>query len=123
MGLETLWRGYSHWTMGLCGGLSLMVVYQLDRLLPLHWIVQKATAGCLFVTLIEFLTGCVVNLWLDMRIWDYSGMQNNLFGQICLPFTGIWFFLCSGVFLLFAAIRVGRSLLSKVEPNGRANAQ
>ena len=31
--------------------------------------------------------------WLGLHIWDYSSLPFNLLGQICLPFTVLWFFL------------------------------
>ena len=26
-----------------------------------------------------------------MSVWDYSGVPQNVLGQICLPFSAIWF--------------------------------
>ena len=28
-----------------------------------------------------------------MDVWDYSNMPFNILGQICLPFTILWFFI------------------------------
>ena len=41
-------------------------------------------------TLAEFITGCVVNIWLKYDVWDYSDLPFNFMGQICLQFIGIW---------------------------------
>ncbi len=48
----------------------------------------------IFVLSCEFLTGLIVNKWLDMNIWDYSDLPFQLFGQICLPFAIIFSGLC-----------------------------
>ena len=50
----------------------------------------------LVVTGIEFVSGCIVNLWLGWNVWDYSHMPFNLLGQICLPFSLLWV-LVSGI--------------------------
>ena len=51
------------------------------------------------ITTFEFITGCIVNLWLKWNIWDYSGVFGNVLGQICLPFSLIWVLL-SGVAII-----------------------
>lgn len=40
------------------------------------------------------LVGVADNLILHWNVWDYTDMPLNLYGQICLPFTILWFFLC-----------------------------
>ena len=49
-----------------------------------------AVAGALIATAAEFVTGCVVNLWLGWGVWDYSALPGNLLGQICPQFTLLW---------------------------------
>ena len=34
--------------------------------------------------------GLVLNICLDMAVWDYSTLPGNLWGQICLPFSALW---------------------------------
>ena len=101
MTIELLWRGYSHWTMFLVGGLCFMLlglineVYTFD--MPL--IYQMVLGACL-VTLAEFLSGCIINLWLGWNVWDYSGLPFHVLGQICLPYTGLWFLLSGPAIIL-----------------------
>lgn len=54
---------------------------------------KQAGVGALFVTAIELVVGVPLNLMLGLHIWDYSSLPFNLLGQICLPFTVLWFFL------------------------------
>ena len=54
---------------------------------------KQCAIGAVIVTAIEFVSGCVINLWLKWDVWDYSDMPLNIMGQICLPFTILWFFL------------------------------
>ena len=87
--IELLWRGRTHWTMALAGGLSMVLLLMISRTslpLPLMWL-----AGALAITAVEFAIGCIVNRWLHLGVWDYSALPMNLLGQICLPFTAVWF--------------------------------
>lgn len=90
--LEILWRGYSHWTMIILGGVCFVLVGLLDEIQhkpPPIWL--QMLQGAIIVTVLEFITGCVLNLWLGLDVWDYSNVLFNVLGQICLPFTFLWF--------------------------------
>jgi len=91
--LEILWRGYTHWTMCMAGGICFSMIYALnDRA---HWpFIGKCAYGATFITLVEFQIGCVVNLMLGWDVWDYSFVRGNIMGQICPRFTFVWFLLC-----------------------------
>lgn len=92
--LETLFRGFTHWTMLITGGIVFIIlyyVYSKNENAPL-W--QKALVGALIITIIELAVGCIVNLWLGWNVWDYSAYPYNFLGQVCLTFTVLWFLLC-----------------------------
>lgn len=90
--LEILWRGYSHWTMFILGGVCFVLIGAINELIPweMPLIVQGWIGSLCIVTPLEFVTGCIVNLWLGWNVWDYSDMPLNLLGQICLPFCLLW---------------------------------
>ena len=91
---ELLFRGYSHWTMFLVGGICFVLIGAINELIPWEMpIWQQAIIGSVIVTVIEFMSGCIINIWLGWAVWDYSDMPCNLLGQICLPFTVVWFFI------------------------------
>ncbi len=92
--LETLFRGFTHWTMLITGGIVFTVLYHIYSKNENAPIWQKAIVGTFIITMIEFAVGCIVNLWLGWNVWDYSGFAYNVLGQICLAFTALWFFLC-----------------------------
>ena len=56
-------------------------------------------------TALEFITGCIVNLWLGWDVWDYSDMPGNLMGQICPQYTLLWAVLVLVAILLDDYIR------------------
>lgn len=89
--LELLWRGWTHWTMLICGGACFTLMYLIARL-PMgrgRQIVLSAAA----ITTAEFLTGLLVNLRFGLGVWDYSNMPYNLMGQICPRFCALWLLL------------------------------
>ncbi|MDR1674401.1 MAG: hypothetical protein LBR54_03005, partial [Oscillospiraceae bacterium] len=68
--LEIILRGFSHISMAVAGGISLLMMLEIDKLnigIPL-----KAILGGLFITCVEFSFGCLVNLWLGLSVWDYK---------------------------------------------------
>lgn len=87
VGIEMLWRGHSHPSMFILGGLCFVSIGLINELFP--WdlgIVWQALLGGTLVTCLEFITGVIVNIWLKLGVWDYSGLPLNILGQVCLPF-------------------------------------
>ena len=85
MSFEILWRGYTHWTMGILGGICFICLGLINELLSWETpLVLQMLIGSIIITVLEFITGCIVNLWLDWNIWDYSDLPYNLLGQISL---------------------------------------
>lgn len=89
--LELLWRGWTHWTMFVLGGLCFICLGLINEVIP--WTMplwQQVLIGACIITTLEFATGCIVNLWLGWEIWDYSGVPGNILGQICPQYFGLW---------------------------------
>ena len=91
--LELSWRGRTHPSMALCGGICLMFVYFLNDNLRGSSLLKQALISCIFITTVELICGFIVNICLGLGVWDYSMLGYNLLGQICLPFSIIWFLL------------------------------
>lgn len=116
-GLELLWRGYTHWSMGLTGGACLVGLYAIYKQKPQRPLALQALAGAGLITAAEFCVGCLVNRWLGWNVWDYSGWKIQLLGQICLVFSALWYLLCVGVFGVFRLLPRLRSLLLNGHPH------
>lgn len=86
--MEILWRGWTHWTMILCGGLCFTLMY-LISCLPMA-LLKKLVMCTAIITTVEFLTGCLVNLVLKWDVWDYSSVPGNILGQICPVYSLMW---------------------------------
>ena len=84
VGLELLWRGWSHSSMFLAGGSCFLLLGKV-RKAPLG---VRALAGTGIITGVELLAGLIANR--DYSVWDYRQMPGNFLGQICLPFSLLW---------------------------------
>ena len=91
--IEIAVRGWTHWSMAVCGGLCLVGIYHVNRLLRRHSILLRALCGAGIITAVEFAAGCILNLWLGLDIWDYRHYTLNLLGQICPYMSFGWFLL------------------------------
>lgn len=92
--LEIIFRGYTHWTMGVIGGFCFILLGLINEMLP--WstpLALQMLIGSIIITFIEFVSGCILNIWLKLNIWDYSNLPFNILGQICLPFSILWYFI------------------------------
>lgn len=99
--IELLWRGHTHWTMAVLGGVLFLLLGGLNEWLPWEMPLQiQCLIGAGMVTAAEFLTGLILNVWLDLDIWDYSGIPGNILGQICPQFTLAWMGLSLAAILL-----------------------
>lgn len=93
--IEVLWRGRTHWTMFVLGGICFVIMGLLnEHIFP--WklgLLQQCLISAAIITTFEFVTGCIVNLWMGWNVWDYSDVPFNILGQICLPFFLAWILL------------------------------
>lgn len=98
--IEILFRDYSHWTMFVLGGLCFLIIGGLNEFYSWElkfW--KQCGIGAIVITVLEFIFGVVLNIWLKLDIWDYSDLPFNILGQICIPFSLIWFIL-SGIAII-----------------------
>lgn len=95
--IEILWRRRTHYSMFFAGAVVLSTFYYINSnfSMPL-W--QKALIGMIIITVLEFVIGVVFNLLLKENVWNYSNMPLNILGQICVPFSAIWFVLSAVAF-------------------------
>ena len=88
--VEILWRGYTHPTMALAGGIGAVLLFRINRSLSRGALGLRLLASGAAITLIELIFGVIFNLGLGMEVWDYSDVPFDLLGQICLPYALLW---------------------------------
>ncbi len=92
--IEIAFRGYSHISMIICGGLCFILSGMINQVLGQEVsLISQMVISAIIITTVEFLTGVIVNIVMGLNVWDYSEMPYNVLGQICLPYSLIWFFL------------------------------
>lgn len=103
LAVELAWRGASHWTMFLAGGICLCVLQALavrPVCLPL-----AAGAGAAAVSGLEVCIGLACREVLHIVVWDYSAEWGNLAGLVCPRYCLYWFLLCGWVILVLRVAR------------------
>lgn len=103
--IEIMWRGNTHWTMVLLGGLCFLTLYKLFGYMSNYSLIEKCVLGAIVITTLEFVVGCIVNLVFHMNVWNYSRMPLNLSGQICILYSTLWGFLCIPINFIADKIR------------------
>lgn len=119
--IEILWRGYTHWSMVITGGLCLLVIYKVAAL-NLS-VILKAFICMLSVTIIELFVGIIINVIFELDVWDYSDLPFNFMGQICLRYSLFWLLLSIPAIFLCQKIRksfypAGGKVVISQEPSG-----
>ncbi len=105
MFIEVLWRGYTHWSMGIVGGICFTLIYSFENHIAKTNLFQRALISALTITFIEFFAGIIVNRIFNLNVWDYSTMKFNFMGQISLIYSILWYFLCIPSHLLSRILR------------------
>lgn len=107
--VELLWRGRTHWSMVIAGGICFVVFSILESHLGDKPLFLRVILASGFITLLELVFGIVFNILLGMGIWDYSKMPLNFLGQICPTFSLFW----AGLSL--AALPLARLINKKIK--------
>lgn len=74
--IELLWRGRSHGSMFLCGGLCTVLIGMLNEWAPGLPLTAQMLLGFLFNR--------------SYAVWDYRGLPHNFHGQICPQYFCGW---------------------------------
>ena len=93
--IEILARGFSHWTMFIVGGICFILIGIINEITPKMSLLKQMLLSAVIITVVEFIAGCILNIWLEMNIWDYTDEIGNIFGQVCPKHTCYWFLLSS----------------------------
>ena len=90
-----------------CGAIMMLVVSMPFQ----DKIVLVYIAGCVGATVLEFVTGVVMEALFKVRYWDYSDMKFNFKGHICLGSSLAWG-LCTVLMTRFLHVQIEKLLLA-----------
>ena len=115
--IEILFRGWSHWSMFvLTGFLGVFCVDSINNTLSFDcdYIVQILISTIL-CTIGEGISGIILNVWLQLNVWDYSKMTFGtfFFGQCNILFCFAWALIISVVIFYCDAYNY---YILKIEP-------
>lgn len=115
--IEILFRGWSHWSMFvLTGFLGVFCVDSINNVLSFDcdYIVQILISTIL-CTIGEGISGIILNIWLQLNVWDYSKMTFGtfFFGQCNVLFCFAWALIISVVIFYCDAYNY---YILKIEP-------
>lgn len=92
--IEIAYRGYSHFSMVIVGGLCFILIGSINEIsnkeIPL---LLQMLISVLIVDIVELISGIIINRILLLNVWDYSRLRFNFLGQISLNSSIAWFFL------------------------------
>ena len=103
VGLEYLWRGWSHYSMFLAGGACFLLLGKLNDIRPRLPLFLRGLAGAGIITAVELLAGLLFNR--NYQVWDYRHLPVNFRGQICLPFFLLWIPISLGAMWLYRKLQ------------------
>ena len=103
VGLEYLWRGWSHFSMFLAGGACFLLLGKLNGTRPRLPLLLRGLAGAGIITMVELLAGLLFNR--NYGVWDYRHLPANFQGQICLWFSLLWIPISLGAMWLYGTLQ------------------
>ncbi|MBQ8526541.1 MAG: hypothetical protein IJ460_07495 [Clostridia bacterium] len=104
--IEIIFRGYTHPSMFVLGGIMFAEIGLINEIFKRNTgLLFQGIAGAVIITVSEFISGLILNIWLGLNVWDYSGMPLNLLGQISLPYSVMWIFLAMGAVIVDDLLR------------------
>lgn len=98
--IELIWRRRTHYSMFFAGGISFSILVFIGAEMKTTPFLLKCLFGAAAITAVEFIFGYIFNIKYEMAVWNYSSIPFNILGQICLPFSALWFLLCAAVYRL-----------------------
>lgn len=106
--IETLWKGHlTHWSMFIVAGLAGVLIGGINEYIPWEmpfW--YQCGIGMIIATILEGISGLILNVWLKLNVWNYSNTPLNFFyKQCCVPFCVVWYVLAGLCILIDDYIR------------------
>lgn len=106
--IETIWKGHlTHWSMFVVAGIIGVLIGGINEYIPWEMpFFLQCGIGTVIATIIEGISGLILNVYLGLNIWDYSNVPFNFFyQQCCLPFCVAWFILSGACIIVDDYIR------------------
>ena len=103
--IEILWRGFTHPSMLLAGGICFLAMTEIANYFTGFSDLKKSILSSFFITAVEMIIGVIVNIGLNLEVWDYSSLPFNILGQISLIYSFFWLILSFIIFKILKKIK------------------
>lgn len=104
--IEVLAVGYSSIYMFFVGAIASLCCGLINEILDWNTaFLSQMVISAIAITTVEFISGLILNLWLGLNLWDYTGKDGNILGQICAINSIYWFMLSPIALILDDFIR------------------
>jgi uncharacterized membrane protein len=114
--IEILWRGYSSHFMVLIGGICFCLIGKINEFFTYEMsLLKQCLISTFLVTIIEFISGVILNIIFKLNIWDYSDLPFSVFGQISLLYSFYWFWI--SILAIFADDFIRWKLFKEEKPH------
>jgi len=92
-GVEIIHRGWTHVSMFIVGGICFVLIGSISFWRKDIPVTVRMLISAVMITLLELISGLILNVSWGLNVWDYSNEPLNFMGQICLHASAIWVFL------------------------------
>lgn len=104
--IEIVFRGYTYSLMGICAGLSILLLDKIND--NISWdvdILLQGAIGSIIITSMELIVGNLMYAcpWIPI-MWDYHNQWMNYNGIVCPLFSFLWLLLSIVAILVADAI-------------------
>ncbi len=113
--IEILWRGRTHWTMAVTGGICLILIHICNERHRNLDMLSRCSLSSFWITGVEFAVGWLLNVKLNMMVWDYSDKYLNVMGQICPEYWAYWYLLSIPAVMLSSVVLAARKARGDTE--------
>lgn len=104
--IEIFFRGHTHWTMVIAGGLIFLLLYFISIKTEHSYYTTQILIFTVIITGLELILGLFLNKILKMNVWDYSERPLNLFGQINIFNSLLWLLLSIPCVIVCKILRI-----------------
>ena len=76
--IEMIFRGYTHPSMIIVGGICGMLAGLINDITPAMKMYKQCILSAVIITVVEYISGWILNIKLGLNIWDYTNLKFNL---------------------------------------------
>ena len=101
--------------MAVTGGICLILIHICNERHRNLDMLSRCSLSSFWITGVEFAVGWLLNVKLNMMVWDYSDKYLNVMGQICPEYWAYWYLLSIPAVMLSSVVLAARKARGDTE--------